>query len=168
MKSFAGYLHDRGMQLSAYTDAGVKNCCQEPGSLGFEDIDMKTFASWDVDAAGVDYCGGPSDVRGAYEKFASAIEASGRDMQLEMWNLGRGDAQQWAPSMSRNMTAATAAAPGRRGSWVPHIRLTPDIGNIWEKAHPPIMSVLTTMDRIQEIGDLWDYGMGNTSGTFPN
>ena len=26
------------MQLSVYTDAGVKNCCQEPGSLGFEDV----------------------------------------------------------------------------------------------------------------------------------
>ena len=31
MKSFAAYLHAKGMQLSVYTDAGVKNCCQEPG-----------------------------------------------------------------------------------------------------------------------------------------
>ena len=62
MKSFAEYLHGKGMQLSVYTDAGVKNCCQEPGSLGFEEIDMKTFASWGVDAVGIDYCGGPAEV----------------------------------------------------------------------------------------------------------
>ena len=65
MKSFAEYLHGKGMQLSVYTDAGVKNCCQEPGSLGFEEIDMKTFASWGVDAVGIDYCGGPAEVRPA-------------------------------------------------------------------------------------------------------
>ena len=54
MKSFAAYVHSKGMLLSVYTDAGIKNCCGEPGSLGYEDIDMKTFASWGVDAVGVD------------------------------------------------------------------------------------------------------------------
>ena len=51
------------MQLSVYSDAGKLNCCGEVGSLGYEDIDMKTFASWDVDAVGIDYCGGPPDVQ---------------------------------------------------------------------------------------------------------
>ena len=31
--------------------------------MGFEDVDMKTFASWGADAVGVDYCGGPKDVQ---------------------------------------------------------------------------------------------------------
>ena len=192
MKDFAAYLHGKGMQLSvcecrmsppsppaelllltrsilrADTDAGTHNCCGEPGSLGMEDVDMKTFASWNVDAVGIDYCGGPGDVHGAYQKFATAIDNSGRDMQLGMWNLGEGAAYQWAPAMSRNMTAATASLPARRGSWVPHMRLTPDIGNIWAKSQPPTMSVLSTMDFIQNIDDLWDHGMGNQSGTFPN
>ena len=35
MKSFATYLHTKGMQLSVYTDTGAQNCCGEPGSLGF-------------------------------------------------------------------------------------------------------------------------------------
>ena len=90
MKSFAAYLHARGMQLSVYTDAGKQNCCQEPGSLGFEDIDMETFASWDVDAVGIDYCGGPPDVQGAFRRFADAIDNSGRDparqQVLAVWN----------------------------------------------------------------------------------
>lgn len=168
MKSFAAYLHARGMQLSVYTDAGKSNCCGEPGSLGYEEIDMKTFASWDVDAVGIDYCGGPPDVQGAFQKFADAIATSGRDMQLGMWNLGRGQAYKWAPEMSRNLTAQTADRPRRNGSFVPDLRLTPDIGNSWDTPIPPTMTVMATMDSIQSIPDLWDYGMGNNSGTFPN
>ena len=68
-------------------------------------------------------------VQGAYAAFAAAIAKSGRDMQLEMWNLGAGSAYRWAPAMSRNLTAATARG-ARRGSWVPHMRLTGDIGNL--------------------------------------
>lgn len=128
---------------------------------------MKTFASWGVDAVGIDYCGGPPDVEAAYTVFADAIVASGRDMSLGMWNLGRGNAQQWAPSLSQNMTAATRSAT-RSGSWVPHLRLTGDIGNYWDGSIPPTESVLHTVDFINGISDLWSYGMGNLSGTFPN
>lgn len=56
-----------------YSDAGVKNCCGEPGSLGYEALDMETFASWEVDSVGVDYCGGPSGVEVEYQKFADGI-----------------------------------------------------------------------------------------------
>eukprot|EP00937_MAST-01D_sp_MAST-1D-sp2_P004905 g4905.t1 len=164
MKSFADYLHGRGMQLSVYTDAGEKNCCGEPGSLGFEALDTATFAAWGADAVGVDYCGGPTDVQGAYARFADGIVRSGRDMQLEIWNLGRGAAQTWAPSLSRNMTAAS---PGH-SAFVPHIRLTADIGNAWSGRIGPTESLVDTVDEIQRIADLWSYGMGNTSGTFPN
>lgn len=146
MSSFADYVHSKGMQLSVYTDAGVKNCCGEPGSLGYEDIDMKTFASWGVDAVGIDYCGGPPDVELAYQKFADAIAASGRSMQLGMWNLGRGRAFSWAPAMSRNMTTES---PGH-GSWIPHMRLTGDIGNYWSGSIPPTEAVLATVDQVRQ------------------
>lgn len=162
MASFSEYLHGKGMQLSVYTDAGHLNCCQEPGSLGYEALDMKTFASWGVDAVGVDYCGGPPGVEPEYQKFADGIVESGRGMALGMWNLGRGQAYQWAPSMSVNMTA------GLNGAWIPHMRMTPDIGNYWDGNIPPTMSVMATVDAIQGIPDLWSYGMGNRSGTFPN
>ena len=59
-----------------YSDAGVKNCCQEPGSLGYEALDMQTFATWGVDSVGVDYCGGPRGegaVQIEYQKFADGI-----------------------------------------------------------------------------------------------
>ena len=50
MASFADYLHGNGLTLSVYTDAGELNCCQEPGSLGYETIDMQTFADWGAGA----------------------------------------------------------------------------------------------------------------------
>ena len=173
MKDFADFLHARGMELSVYTDAAATNCCEEPGSAGYEDVDMRTFASWGVDAVGIDYCSGPQDVRGAYAKFASAIVKSGRAMQLGMWNLGRGQAWRWAPAMSANMTAASQQQqppqPGVfSGSWVPHLRLTRDIGNIWDGRGGPTESVMATVDEIQSIQDLWNFGMGNQSGAFPN
>ena len=77
--------------IITYFETPILNLFREPGSLGYEEIDMKTFASWGVDAVGIDYCGGPGDVEGAYQKFASAIIKSGRDMQLGMWNLGWSD-----------------------------------------------------------------------------
>ena len=167
MASFADYLHGKGMQLSVYSDAGARNCCGEPGSLGHEALDTATFAAWGADAVGVDYCGGPADVEGAYRRFADGIVASGRAMQLEIWNLGRGDAQRWAPTLSRNMTAASAPLPSR-GSFAPHIRLTGDIGNYWSGHTGNTESLLSTVDQIGAIADLWSYGMGNGSGTFPN
>ena len=171
MKSFAEYVHSKGMQLSVYTDAGTHNCCGEPGSLGFEDIDMKTFAEWGVDMAGVDYCGGPAvEVREAYQRFADAIAKSGRNFQLGTWNLGRGRAWEWGPSMSESMIAASAGQPGIwTGAFLPHMRLTGDIGNKWGGTQTgPTMTVISTVDEIQSIQDLWDYGMGNVSGTYPN
>ena len=165
MKSFATYLHGKGMLLSVYTDAGRLNCCGEPGSLDYEDIDTATFAAWGADAVGVDYCYAlPPSVQTDYTKMADGIVKSGRNMQLEIWNLGLGDAQRWAPSLSRNMTAQSA----QHGAWAPHIRLTGDIGNAWSGKIGNTEALMPTVDQIQAISDLWSYGMGNTSGTFPN
>jgi hypothetical protein len=38
--SFADYLHSHNMKLGCYTSPATKNCCGEPGSLGYEDVDM--------------------------------------------------------------------------------------------------------------------------------
>ena len=38
---------------------------------------------------------------------------------------------------------------------VPHFRLTSDIGNLWEGYGGPTMGVLTTVDVIQAIPDVW-------------
>jgi hypothetical protein len=85
-------------------------------------------------------------------------------MQLGVWNLGDGHAEVWAPAMSRNMTAATKG----HGSFIPHFRLTQDIGNYWDGKIGPTEAVLPTVDQIQKISGLWKHGEGNESGTYPN
>ena len=85
-------------------------------------------------------------------------------MQLGVWNLGAGHAEVWAPEMSRNMTAGTKG----HGSFIPHFRLTADIGNYWDGKIGNTEAVMSTVDEIQAISGLWSHGAGNESGTYPN
>lgn len=45
MAAFADYVHVRNLSLGCYTSPAVTNCCGEPGSLGYEYVDMEFFAS---------------------------------------------------------------------------------------------------------------------------
>ena len=56
IKALGDYLHSKNMKLGCYTSPAVNNCCGEPGSLGYEDIDMQTFADWGCDHIMVDWC----------------------------------------------------------------------------------------------------------------
>lgn len=49
MKNLADWLHARGFKLGLYSDAGTATCQNRAGSLGFEEIDAQTYASWGVD-----------------------------------------------------------------------------------------------------------------------
>jgi hypothetical protein len=54
------------------------------------------------------------------------------------------------------------------GAAADSMRLLGDLGNSWNATLPPTHSGLETFDFIQALTDLWDFGMGNESGTFPN
>ena len=45
----ADKVHDLGLKLGIYSDAGTSTCGGYEGSLGYEEIDAATFASWGVD-----------------------------------------------------------------------------------------------------------------------
>jgi alpha-galactosidase len=60
----AKYVHDLGLKFffffffcsyvlilyrfGLYSDAGFRTCAGRPGSLGYEEIDAKTYADWEV------------------------------------------------------------------------------------------------------------------------
>ncbi|CAK9156650.1 unnamed protein product [Ilex paraguariensis] len=47
IKALADYVHSKGLMLGIYSDAGYFTCSKTmPGSLGHEEQDAKTFASW--------------------------------------------------------------------------------------------------------------------------
>ncbi|CAN0926625.1 unnamed protein product [Linum grandiflorum] len=57
IKALADYVHAKGLKLGIYSDAGSQTCSTlMPGSLGHEEQDAKTFASWGVDYLKYDNC----------------------------------------------------------------------------------------------------------------
>ena len=157
MRSFAEYLHGKGLLLSVYTDAGTTNCCGEPGSAGHEALDMATFAEWGADMVSVDFCnlapGAATHVRETYQRYADgAARSSNPDMYVGVFNLGYGRPWTWAPTLRRT----------------PFFRVTGDIGNAWQDPpgkRLPTMGLLATVDAIQAIPDL-DRLTGVGSGSY--
>ncbi len=49
LPSLGQWLHDKGLKLGIYSDAGILTCAGFPGSLGHEAEDAATFANWGVD-----------------------------------------------------------------------------------------------------------------------
>ena len=49
IKPLADYAHQKGLLLGIYSDAGYQTCAGRPGSLGYEEIDAKTYAEWGID-----------------------------------------------------------------------------------------------------------------------
>ncbi|KAG7012859.1 hypothetical protein SDJN02_25612, partial [Cucurbita argyrosperma subsp. argyrosperma] len=57
IKALADYVHRKGLKLGIYSDAGIQTCSKKmPGSLGHEEQDAKTFASWGIDYLKYDNC----------------------------------------------------------------------------------------------------------------
>ncbi|EYU28210.1 hypothetical protein MIMGU_mgv1a025145mg [Erythranthe guttata] len=57
IKVLADYVHSKGLKLGIYSDAGFYTCSKEqPGSLGHEEQDAQTFASWGIDFLKYDNC----------------------------------------------------------------------------------------------------------------
>src|SRR5689334_8068822 len=52
----AAYVHSKGLKLGIYESAGTKTCAGYPGSLGHEQTDANSFASWGVDLLKYDNC----------------------------------------------------------------------------------------------------------------
>jgi alpha-galactosidase len=69
------YLKDRNLKFGIYGDAGNATCGGYPGSLGYEDIDSATFASWGIDYLKLDGCNvydqGDLDEEQTYQKIYS-------------------------------------------------------------------------------------------------
>ena len=56
MKGVGDYIHSKGLKFGIYSSAGTKTCEGLAGSLNYEDIDAKDFASWGVDYLKYDNC----------------------------------------------------------------------------------------------------------------
>ncbi|KAK7269014.1 hypothetical protein RIF29_21729 [Crotalaria pallida] len=99
IKALAHYVHKRGLKLGIYSDAGNQTCSKRmPGSLGHEDQDAKTFASWGVDYLKYDNCENLGiSVKQRYPPMSEALLKSGRPILFSMCEWGWEDPATWGP-----------------------------------------------------------------------
>ncbi|RKN35889.1 glycoside hydrolase family 27 protein [Streptomyces hoynatensis] len=97
----ADYVHGLGLKLGLYADAGTLTCADYPGSLGYEEIDARTFAEWGVDYLKYDNCdnqgdGSQEDARARYQAMEDALDATGRPIVYSICEWGRTRPWEWA------------------------------------------------------------------------
>jgi alpha-galactosidase len=137
MKALAAYVHKKGLRFGIYTDAGSQTCEGRPGSLGHEQQDARTFASWGVDYVKEDWChaeGLSAPVQ--YAKFRDAIRFSRRKMVFSICEWGSTRPWSWAP-------------------WIGNLwRTTGDIKDTWA-------SMLSNLDANAQYADVAGPGAWN-------
>ncbi|XP_058100010.1 alpha-galactosidase 1-like [Magnolia sinica] len=116
IKALADYVHGKGLKLGIYSDAGYSTCSGTmPGSLGHEEQDAQTFASWGIDYLKYDNCfndGSRPTVR--YPVMTRALMKAGRPIFFSMCEWGDLHPALWGAKVGN--------------SW----RTTNDISDNWE------------------------------------
>ncbi|KAH0465373.1 hypothetical protein IEQ34_005476 [Dendrobium chrysotoxum] len=128
IKSLADYVHGKGLKLGIYSDAGTQTCSKTmPGSLGHEEQDANTFASWGVDYLKYDNCNNQNaNLKGRYKNMSRALLKSGRSIFFSLCEWGQEDPATWAGSVGN--------------SW----RTTGDIEDSWD-----------SMTSRADLNDIW-------------
>lgn len=142
MKALCDYIHSLGLKVGIYSCAAPLTCAGFTASLGFEEQDAQTFASWGIDYLKYDYCNAPEDCETAekrYRAMAEALTKSGRDIAL--------GACEWGPRKPW-LWAAQAGAQ----TW----RTTFDIRDMWTDSIQKKGGV-GILDDINENADLAQY-----------
>ncbi|XP_030540425.1 alpha-galactosidase 3 [Rhodamnia argentea] len=127
IKVLADYVHDKGLKLGIYADAGIFTCEVRPGSLYHENDDAELFASWGVDYLKYDNCynlGIKPEER--YPPMRDALNATGRTIFYSICEWGVDDPALWAGKVGN--------------SW----RTTDDINDSW-----------VSMTTIADLNDKW-------------
>jgi alpha-galactosidase len=98
MKATGDYIHSKGLKFGIYSSAGTYTCEGRAGSLGNEEIDAETWASWGVDYLKYDNCFNhnvPAIVR--YPAMRDALNKTGRPIFYSICNWGMEDTVEWGP-----------------------------------------------------------------------
>ncbi|KAH6621486.1 glycoside hydrolase superfamily [Chaetomium sp. MPI-SDFR-AT-0129] len=66
ISGLADQIHELGLKVGIYSDAGTGTCLNYPASLGHESIDASTFAEWGIDYLKYDNCYVPSEYNDQY------------------------------------------------------------------------------------------------------
>ena len=93
----------KGLKFGFYSDAGTETCQGRPGSLGYEDIDARTYANWTVDYLKYDNChSGTTPPEKRYTAMRDALNKTGRPIFFAMCEWGIDDPATWAPRVANS------------------------------------------------------------------
>ncbi|CEM10234.1 unnamed protein product [Vitrella brassicaformis CCMP3155] len=102
-KHLADYAHAKGLLFGLYSDAGTHTCGGKEGSLGYEDIDARTYADWGVDYLKYDNCFNRFlPIRPRFEKMRDALNATGRPIFYSLCEWGVDDVWEWGASVGNS------------------------------------------------------------------
>ncbi|XP_050234810.1 alpha-galactosidase 1-like [Mercurialis annua] len=116
IKALADYVHSKGLKLGIYGDAGSRTCSgRMPGSLGHEEQDAATFASWGIDYLKYDNCYN-DDTKPTirYKVMSDALKKTGRSIFFSLCEWGDMSPALWGRDIGN--------------SW----RTTDDISDSWD------------------------------------
>jgi len=104
MKALADYVHSLGLKFGLYSDSGNHTCAGRPGSLGYEDIDAQTYASWDVDYLKYDNCDNTAAMlpQQRYPVMRDALNKTGRPILFSMCEWGVNSPWEWAEDVGNS------------------------------------------------------------------
>jgi alpha-galactosidase len=100
----AAYVHSKGLKLGIYESAGTATCAGYPGSLGHEQTDADSFASWGVDLLKYDNCNGDgTSPQQRDTTMRDALAKTGRSILFSLcewgddnvWTWGAGVGNMW-------------------------------------------------------------------------
>lgn len=94
------YIHERGLKVRNYSDAGYGKCCcfEGAGSRGHYGDDLRRWIGFGFDGAKIDWCGGHDeklDPRTQFLQFAHEIKQSAKPFPLEICVWGEGNPWEW-------------------------------------------------------------------------
>ena len=102
----AAYVHALGLKLGIYEDDGTATCSGFPGSLGHEQQDASTFASWGVDYLKYDNCNNNGNIEQSDQTMRDALAATGRPILYSLSEWGVNSPWLWG-AQTANMWRTT-------------------------------------------------------------
>ena len=103
LRGLGDHIHQLGLKYALYTDAGYKTCTGNmPGTLGFEMVDMASFADWRADYVKIDWCNTEKgqSAQKTYTLLGEAQLAAGRPIVHSVCSWGVGNPWDWAAGVS--------------------------------------------------------------------
>ena len=136
IKPLVDYAHSKGLKFGLYSDAGFYTCEKRPGSLGYEEIDAKTYAEWGVDYLKYDNCY-HNDTKAMqsierYTKMRDALQKSGRNIFYSLCSWGKENVSMWG----KNVGNSWRTTKDIKDNWRSMIRNI-DINDKWYKYAGP-------------------------------